>query len=80
VVRRARGYIASNAARMDYPGYRARGLPLGSGAVESAAKSVLQLRRKRPGMRWSECGARAILALRTQPLTELETQRQLAAA
>jgi hypothetical protein len=74
VVRRARAYVATNAGRMDYPGYRARGLPLGSGAVESSAKSVVQLRMKRPGMRWSERGARAILTLRTQRLSQLEAE------
>jgi hypothetical protein len=80
VVRRARAYVASNAGRMDYPGYRVRGLPLGSGAVESSAKSVVQLRMKRPGMRWSERGARAILTLRTRRLTRLHSERSPHAA
>jgi hypothetical protein len=80
VVRRARGYVATNAGRMDYPSYRAQGLPLGSGAVESSAKSVVQLRMKRPGMRWSDRGARAILTLRTQRLTRLEAADQPTAA
>jgi hypothetical protein len=79
-VRRGRGYLASNAARMNYPDYRARGLPLGSGAVESAAKSVVQHRMKRPGMRWSERGARAILTLRTQRLTRLAADSHSCAA
>jgi hypothetical protein len=71
-LRRERGYFAANAARMDYPAYRARGLPIGSGAVESAAKHLVQCRMKRAGMRWSEPGAQALLAL----CADLATTRQ----
>jgi hypothetical protein len=59
-----RGYFRSNAERMRYSSYRDHGLPVGSGAVESAAKHLVQQRMKRAGMRWSELGARAILHLR----------------
>jgi hypothetical protein len=62
-LRLERGYFATNAGRMEYPAYRARGLPIGSGAVESAAKHLVQARMKRAGMRWSEPGAQALLAL-----------------
>ena len=62
-LRLARGYFAANAGRMDYPAYRARGLPIGSGAVESAARHLVQDRMKRAGMRWSEPGGEAMLAL-----------------
>ncbi len=63
VVRIERGYFITNAARMAYPTFRARGLPIGSGAVESAAKHVVQVRMKRSGMRWSDAGGEAVLAL-----------------
>ncbi len=63
-----RGSFATNAARMQYPTFRRQGLPIGSGAVESAAKRLVQLRLKRPGMRWSDLGARAILHLRCHSL------------
>lgn len=66
VLRRERGYFATNAARMDYPALRARGLPIGSGAIESAAKHVVQHRMKRPGQRWSDHGGDAMLALRAR--------------
>ena len=59
-----RGYFRSNAERMRYPTYRHQGLLVGSGAVESAAKHLVQQRMKRAGMRWSDLGARAILHLR----------------
>lgn len=63
LLRRERGYFTTNACRMDYPAYRARGLPIGSGAVESAAKHLVQDRMKRAGMRWSFAGAQALLAV-----------------
>jgi len=59
-----RGYFRTNAVRMQYAIYREQGLPVGSDAVESAAKHLVQQRMKRAGMRWSELGARAILHLR----------------
>src|SRR6266567_2670516 len=59
-----RGYFRANAQRIHYPTYRELGLPIGSGAVESAAKHLVQQRMKRAGMRWSDLGARAILHLR----------------
>ena len=68
-LRRERGYFATNAARMQYPAFRRRGLPIGSGAVEAEAKRLVQLRLKRPGMRWSDLGARAILHLRCHSLS-----------
>jgi hypothetical protein len=69
------GYVAANAARMEYPAYRARGLPVGSGAVESAAKHLVQVRLKRAGMRWSHDGAQAILALCADRATERARRR-----
>ena len=59
-----RGYFRNNAERMRYPTYRELGLPIGSGAVESAAKHLVQQQMKRAGMGWSDLGARAILHLR----------------
>jgi hypothetical protein len=64
LVRRERHYFRTNAARMDYPDAKAAGLPIGSGAVESLAKHLVQLRMKRPGARWSPAGAQALLTLR----------------
>jgi hypothetical protein len=61
-----RAYFASRVDRMDYPSLRLDGLPIGSGAIESAADHVVQRRMKRAGMRWSEAGGDAILALRAR--------------
>jgi len=70
-----RAYVASRVDRMDYPSLRLDGLPIGSGAIESAADHVVQRRMKRAGMRWSETGGDAILALRAR----LRSRRSLAA-
>ena len=69
VVRRERGYFVTNRTRMAYPSFRAQGIPLGSGAIESGAKHVVQLRMKRPGARWSEAGGQGVLMVRTHLLS-----------
>jgi hypothetical protein len=58
-----RAYFQTNQARMRYPEFRAQGLPIGSGAVESSAKHVIQQRLKRAGCRWSEQGGQAMAVL-----------------
>jgi hypothetical protein len=63
-VRRALEYVTTHAARLDYPAFVARQFPIGSGAVESAGKSVIQARTKGAGMRWSGAGAQRVVALR----------------
>jgi hypothetical protein len=62
-LRRERNYFRTNRTRLAYPTYAEQGLPIGSGAVESAAKHLVQRRLKRPGARWSPAGAQAILTL-----------------
>jgi hypothetical protein len=58
------GYLERNAHRMDYPEYLAKGWCIGSGAVESACKTVVGQRLKLAGMRWGEDGADALCHLR----------------
>ena len=57
-------YYADNAGRMRYDEYLRLGYGIGSGAVESAHKQVVHARFRQAGMRWSEAGARRLLALR----------------
>ena len=57
------GYVASNAHRMDYPAYRARGWDVGSGPTEAGCK-VLGGRLKGAGMRWCASGSEQVAALR----------------
>ena len=49
---------------MRYDEYLRMGYGIGSGAVESAHKQVVHARMRQAGMRWSEAGARRLLALR----------------
>jgi hypothetical protein len=58
------GYLERQAHRMEYPEYLARGWCIGSGAVESACKTVVGQRLKLAGMRWGEDGADAVCHLR----------------
>ena len=58
------GYLGDNIHRMDYPTYVANGWLIGSGAVESACKTVVGQRLKLAGMRWGEDGADAVCHLR----------------
>ncbi len=57
-------YYRTNASRMHYDEYLRLGYGIGSGAVESAHKQVVHARFRQAGMRWSEAGARRLLALR----------------
>lgn len=58
-------YFRFHRERMRYSDFIARGLPIGSGPVESAAKNIVQARLKRSGMRWSRDGGQHVLDLRT---------------
>lgn len=63
--RRLVQYLESNRDRMDYKTYLVRGFCIGSGAIESANKSVVQARLKRSGQRWTTVGAQRVLNLRS---------------
>jgi hypothetical protein len=57
--------LENNQQHMDYPRYRALGLPIGSGEVEAQCKTLVGARCKQAGMRnWTYQGAEAILRLR----------------
>ena len=58
------GYFRRNRARMHYATAKAQGLPIGSGVVEAACKTLVTQRMKRSGMRWRHDGGQAILTLR----------------
>jgi hypothetical protein len=64
LLRTTRAYFADNTARMDYPRFVAQHLPIGSGAVESLCKSLIEARLKQAGMRWTRGAAQAIATLR----------------
>lgn len=58
------GYLEANRDRVDYASYQKRGLLIGSGAIESAHRTVVQKRLKRSGQRWGLSGAQHVLNLR----------------
>jgi hypothetical protein len=57
-------FLEGQAPRMAYPEYLAQGWNIGSGAVESACKTVVGQRLKLAGMRWGADGADALCHLR----------------
>lgn len=57
-------YLRLNKDRMRYATLRAHGLPIGSGATESACNTLLNLRVKRNAEHWSEPGIQGVLTLR----------------
>jgi hypothetical protein len=56
-------YIINNKNSINYKEYIARGFFIGSGAIESANRSVLQRRLKLPGMRWNVENGQTIVTL-----------------
>lgn len=59
-----RTFFMRNKGKMNYADFLARGLPIGSGPVEAACKSIVKTRLCRSGMRWSRPGGQRILHLR----------------
>jgi hypothetical protein len=49
-------YFRNNRHRMHYQHFKAQGLPIGSGVVEAACKTLVTQRMKQSGMRWGEDG------------------------
>jgi hypothetical protein len=58
------GYLEPRLAQMQYATFRAQGLPIGSGIVESANKLVVEARLKGAGRRWAEDHVTPMVALR----------------
>jgi hypothetical protein len=58
------------AGRLSYPTFRRHRLPLGSGAIESSIRRVINLRLKGNGIFWVEENAEAVLALRAAVMTD----------
>jgi hypothetical protein len=59
-------YITNNINNIDYPRYEQKGYFIGSGAIESGNKLILQDRLKRAGMRWNLRTAQAMLTLKSK--------------
>jgi hypothetical protein len=59
-----RAYFRNQKERMDYARYQELGLPIGSGVVEAACKTLAAQRLKRSGMNWGD-GKQPILTIRS---------------
>jgi hypothetical protein len=64
-----RTYLERHQTHMDYPAYRAKGWPIGSGVVESGVK-LFNKRVKGTEQFWNKSGVDAILALRALWLSQ----------
>jgi hypothetical protein len=64
-IRQHRDYFVKNQSRLAYAELSAIGLPIGSGAIESTVRRVINLRLKGPSIFWCRASAEAILLLRS---------------
>jgi hypothetical protein len=64
-IRTHREYFIKNQSRMAYAKLMALKLPIGSGAIESTVRRVVNLRLKGPSICWCRASAEAILLLRS---------------
>ena len=62
-------YFKNNQHRMRYKEYRNKGLDIGSGAIESAHRIVIQTRMKQSGMHWKKSNVQSIACLRSKYLS-----------
>lgn len=60
----AYGYLWKRRQYLDYAGYRAKGIPIGSGVTEAGCKVVASQRLKLSGMKWSRQGGQVVVDLR----------------
>ncbi|MEK7278033.1 MAG: hypothetical protein AAB427_11845, partial [Chloroflexota bacterium] len=58
-------YFRNQAPRMKYAEYLRQNLPIASGVVEAACKTLVTQRLKRSGMAWTLAGGQALLTLRS---------------
>ena len=58
------GYLENHKHQMNYQYYRQQGWMIGSGAIESAHRTLLQVRMKRSGQRWTNEGCDSMIKLR----------------
>jgi hypothetical protein len=63
-VAEARSYFAANRTRLRYARFRALGLQIGSGTMESGCKQIAVQRLKIAGAQWSPDGARKLAKAR----------------
>jgi hypothetical protein len=57
-------YFTNHLHQMDYYRYQQKHWPIGSGVIEAACKVIIKQRLCNSGMKWTDNGARTVLALR----------------
>jgi len=62
-------YLRTRTSHLDYPSYRRRHLPIGSGVTEACCKTVFTQRMKQSGMSWDIASGQAIVTLRVAYLS-----------
>jgi hypothetical protein len=70
LVEREIQYLYKHTAHMNYKYLREASLPMGSGAIESAIRRVINLRLKGNGTLWLKGNAEAMLVLRATALSD----------
>lgn len=64
ILQKNQAYLEKRIDHMQYPHYRSQHLPIGSGAMESGNKVVVEARLKGAGMHWASPHVNPMLALR----------------
>jgi hypothetical protein len=70
VVTESLDYLQKRAEQLRYAAFRAAGYPIGSGAVESANKLVVEFRLKGAGMHWALPHVNPLVALRSMACSD----------
>lgn len=66
-----RNYFLNNKIRMNYAELLRRGLPIGSGVVEAACKTIVKTRMCRCGMSWKKASGQSVMTLRCYAKSEI---------
>jgi hypothetical protein len=74
-VRTAHRYLAAREHQLDYPQAQKRGLPVGTGMIESAHKQIIQKRLKGPGMAWLSHNADALIKARAHRANDIQNPK-----
>jgi hypothetical protein len=65
LIRKELTYFRNQRHRMQYARYLRHNLPIASGVVEAACKTLVTQRMKQSGMSWGQVGGQAVLTLRS---------------
>jgi hypothetical protein len=75
IIQAAITYFTNQMQRMDYENYGKHKIPIGSGVIEAACKVIIKQRMCNSGMKWTDTGAKTVLALRCLNLSDTMWQQ-----